>query len=262
MGIVRALWMVFWMTIATFTYGGMAIVLALFGVRGHLFVAWSRQWARIALWASGSRAVGHGMQNVKPGEPFILVANHVSWFDIFAIAVLLKVDFHFVAKKELERVPVFGLAWRAAGHISIDRSNRERAVESLRVAGEQMREQRSVVIIFAEGTRSRTGRLQPFKKGAFVLAHETGIPIVPTVVTGSYDIMRPDTFSVRPATIHVHFEPPVTVRPDEGLEALSERVRAVFVERLAETESMPPLDDAVSLAAPRPLPTSRGPVSN
>lgn len=260
MGIVRALWMVFWMTIATFTYGGMAIVLALFGVRGHLFVAWSRQWARIALWSSGSRAVAHGMEHVKPGEPFILVANHVSWFDVFAIAVLLKVDFHFVAKKELERVPVFGMAWKAAGHISIDRSNRERAVESLRVAGLQMREQRSVVIIFAEGTRSRTGRLQPFKKGAFVLAHETGIPIIPTVVTGSYDIMRPDTFSVRPATIHVYFEPPVTVRPGEDLEALTDRVRAVFVERLAETESMPPLE-AGQEAERAPHPPARGPIS-
>ena len=72
-----------------------------------------------------------------------------------------------------------------------------------------MREQKSVVVIFAEGTRSRSGRLQPFKKGAFVLAAETGIPIIPTVVTGSFDIMRPDTFIVRPATIHVYFEPPI-----------------------------------------------------
>ena len=242
MGVLRAVWMLFWMTFATFVYGGSAIVLALFGVRGHLFVAWSRQWARIALWASGCRAVGHGMENVRPGEPLILVANHVSWFDIFAIAVLLKVDFHFVAKKELERVPIFGLAWRAAGHISIDRSNRERAVESLRTAARQMREQQSVVIIFAEGTRSRTGRLQAFKKGAFILAHETALPIVPTVVTGSYDIMRPDTFSVRPATIHVYFEPPVTVRPGEPIDELMERVREVFVARLAQTESMPPLE--------------------
>lgn len=243
MGVLRALWMLLWMAVATFTYGGGAIVAALFGVRGHIFVAWSRQWARISLWASGCRAVAHGMENVTPGEPFILVANHVSWFDIFAIAVLLKVDFHFVAKKELERVPVFGLAWRAAGHVSIDRSNRERAVESLRQAGRQMREQQSVVIIFAEGTRSRTGRLQPFKKGAFVLAHETGIPIIPTVVTGSYDIMRPDTFSVRPATIHVHFEPPITPRPGESIDSLVDRTRAVFIERLAETESLPPIED-------------------
>lgn len=240
-GALRTAWMLLCMVAATVFYGGTAVLLALFGVRGHIFVMWSRQWARIALWGSGSKAVAHGLENVVPGEPFILVANHLSWFDVFAIAKLLRVDFHFVAKKELEKVPIFGLAWRVAGHISIDRSNRERAVQSLRRAEEQMRAQKSVVVIFAEGTRSRTGRLQPFKKGAFVLSHETGIPIIPTVVTGSFDIMRPDTFIVRPATIHVYFEPPVS---PQGLsvEELTSRVREVFVRRLAQAGEPLPED--------------------
>jgi 1-acyl-sn-glycerol-3-phosphate acyltransferase len=243
LGVIRALWMVFWTFWATILYGGSAIILSLFGVKGRLFVRWSRQWARVAMWASGCRAVAHGTENLKPGQPFILAANHVSWFDIFAISVLLEVDFHFVAKKELEKVPIFGRAWRAAGHISIDRSNRERAVESLRRAGEQMRRENSVVVIFAEGTRSRSGRLQPFKKGAFVLAQETGIPIIPTVVTGSYDIMRPDTFIVRPATIDVYFEAPVEVARGENTDAMVERVRRVFVQRLEGMDALPPADE-------------------
>jgi 1-acyl-sn-glycerol-3-phosphate acyltransferase len=111
-----------------------------------------------------------------------------------------------------------------------------------------MREQKSVVVIFAEGTRSRTGRLLPFKKGAFVLAQETGIPIIPTIVTGSYDIMRPDTFIVRPATIHVYFEPPVDPKGLRG-DALMQRVRDVFVQRLEETESLPPEDSVAAVAA-------------
>jgi 1-acyl-sn-glycerol-3-phosphate acyltransferase len=239
LGVLRALWMIFWIFWATMFIGGGAILMALVGVRGPAFVRMTRAWARAALWSSGSRAELHGLENVTPGQPFIVVANHVSWFDIFAIAAKLPVDYHFVAKKELEKIPVFGLAWRAAGHISIDRGNRESAARSLRKAGEQMREQKSVVVIFAEGTRSRTGRLLPFKKGAFVLAAETGIPIIPTIVTGSFDIMRPDTFIVRPATIHVYFEPPV---PATGMsvDALLKRTRAVFVERLEETDSLPP----------------------
>ena len=245
LGVLRALWMIFWIFWATITIGGSAIIMALFRIRGPVYVRMTRAWARIALWSSGSDAVLHGLENVVPGQPFVLVANHVSWFDIFAIAAKLPVDYHFVAKKELEKIPVFGLAWRVAGHISIDRSNRESAARSLRKAGEQMREQKSVVVIFAEGTRSRTGRLLPFKKGAFVLAAETGIPIIPTVVTGSFDIMRPDTFIVRPATIHVYFEPPV---PSQGasVDALMERTRAVFVERLEETDSLPPADEPPS----------------
>lgn len=246
LGVLRALWMIFWVFWGTVAIGGSAIVMALFRVRGPVYVRMTRAWARVALWSSGSDAVLHGLENVTPGQPFILVANHVSWFDIFAIAAKLPVDYHFVAKKELEKIPVFGLAWRVAGHISIDRANRESAVQSLRKAGQQMREQKSVVVIFAEGTRSRSGRLQPFKKGAFVLAAETGIPVIPTVVTGSYDIMRPDTFIVRPATIHVYFEPPI---PAQGVtvDALMQRTRAVFVERLEETESLPPADPEPAL---------------
>lgn len=241
LGVLLAIWMIFWMFWGTMLIGGAAILLALLGVRGPVYVRLTRAWARVALWSSGSRAVLHGLEHVTPGKPFILVANHVSWFDIFAIAGMLPVDFHFVAKKELEKIPVFGLAWRVAGHISIDRSNRESAARSLRKAGEQMREQKSVVVIFAEGTRSRSGRLLPFKKGAFVLAQETGIPIIPTVVTGSYDIMRPDTFIVRPATIHVYLGPPIDPAGLKG-DVLMGRVREVFVRRLEETDSLPPED--------------------
>jgi 1-acyl-sn-glycerol-3-phosphate acyltransferase len=250
LGVLRALWMIFWIFWGTVFVGGSAILIALVGVRGRVYVPMTRTWARIALWSSGSDAVLHGLEHVTPGQPFILVANHVSWFDIFAIAARLPVDYHFVAKKELEKIPVFGLAWRVAGHISIDRSNRERAVQSLRKAGDQMRAQRSVVVIFAEGTRSRSGRLQPFKKGAFVLSQETGIPIIPTIVTGSFDIMRPDTFIVRPATIDVWFEPPIS---PEGLrgDALMDAVRQVFVRRLEEMDSLPPED-----SPPAPLPAA------
>ncbi|HEX6039156.1 lysophospholipid acyltransferase family protein [Longimicrobium sp.] len=255
LGVLRALWMIFWIFWGTLAIGGAAIVMALFGIRGPVYVRMTRRWAQVALWSSGSNAVLHGLENVTPGQPFILVANHVSWFDIFAIAARLPVDYHFVAKKELEKIPVFGLAWRVAGHISIDRTNRESAARSLRKAGEQMRQQKSVVVIFAEGTRSRTGRLLPFKKGAFVLAAETGIPIIPTIVTGSFDIMRPDTFVVRPATIHVYFEPAV---PAQGVsvDALMTRTRDVFVQRLGETDSLPPLDPAPAL--PDPTATARG----
>jgi len=251
LGVLRALWMIFWVFWGTVVIGGAAILFALFRVRGPVYVRMTRAWARVALWASGSRAVLHGVENVTPGQPFVLVANHVSWFDIFAIAAELPVDYHFVAKKELEKIPLFGLAWRVAGHISIDRANRESAARSLRKAGDQMRQQKSAVVIFAEGTRSRTGRLLPFKKGAFVLAAETGIPIVPTIVTGSFDIMRPDTFVVRPATIHVYLEPPISPE-GVGVDALMERTRAVFLRRLEETDSLPPAD------APPPVPPRSG----
>ena len=249
LGVLRAAWFLLVIGLATLVYGSAALVAALFGVRGRIYVRWSRQWCRFGLWASGSRVVGHGVEHIRPGEPYVLAANHLSWFDVFAVGVLLKVDFYFVAKKELERIPLFGQAWRVAGHISIDRSNRERAIQSLRRASAQMHERKCLVILFVEGTRSRTGRLQPFKKGAFALAAESGIPIIPTVVTGSFGIMRPDTFVVRPSTIHVYFEEPI---PSQGAtqDELLQRTRAVIVRRLVEAGEPPPLDAAGMAATP------------
>ena len=118
-----------------------------------------------------------------------------------------------------------------AGHITIDRSNRERAIESLRQAGEKIRRSPGAVVIFPEGTRSRNGRLQPFKKGAFVLAAESGVAIVPTAITGSFEIMRKGSWRISPRTIHVHFLDPIP--PEQvnevgarGVEPLMELVRS------------------------------------
>jgi 1-acyl-sn-glycerol-3-phosphate acyltransferase len=240
------LWVALAATASTLFWGGGAIAASLLGWRGPLYSRLTRRWAGTILSASGSPVVVHGMEHVSGDAPMVVVSNHVSWFDVFAIASVLPGTFHFVAKKELERIPIFGSAWKAAGHISIDRSNRASAIQSLREAGQKIRHERGAVVIFPEGTRSRTGRLQPFKKGAFMLAVEAGVPVVPTVVVGSYDIMRPDTWKIRPNTIHVHFTDPIPTEDirGSGSDALVDRVRARMIRVLGETESLPPLDCA------------------
>jgi 1-acyl-sn-glycerol-3-phosphate acyltransferase len=249
LGVLRAVWFILALLVATLVLAPMVAIGALAGARGPFFTEVSRAWARAGLWASGCRVVTHGMEeHVPPDAPAVIASNHVSWFDVFAIASTLRAPYYFVAKKELERVPIWGWAWRAAGHISIDRSNRERAVRSLRAAGEKVREDHGLVVIFPEGTRSRSGRLQPFKKGAFVLAKETGIPLIPVVVTNSYRIMRPDTFIIRRATIHVWFEPPVPAAEiaEDDVEALLMRVRGVMAARLAAEGEPPPAEIAAA----------------
>ncbi len=144
-----------------------------------------------------------GVENLALDGAFIIVANHESWFDVCALAGCLPIDARFAAKKELERIPVFGPAWRACGHISIDRADRASAIESMTRAGLQIKEQGLNMVFFAEGTRCSDGRLHPFKKGPFVMAIEGGVPVVPVGLVGSRAIMPKGSFRIRRGAIVV-----------------------------------------------------------
>lgn len=176
-------------------------------------ICWTgpRGWSRSLLWAGGVEVDFEGLEHLEPGRPAVLVANHESWYDVFALAGHLPVDYRFVGKKALAKVPFFGPAWLACGHIPIDRSNRKAAIESLRIAGEKIRREKAVVVMFPEGTRSEDGTLLPFKKGAFVLALDMGVPIIPVGVSGSRALMPKGAFLVRPGRIRVRIGPPIEV---------------------------------------------------
>ena len=220
---LRTAWVGTVVVLATVWYGSIAIGASLVGIRGGLYVWATRAWSRAIMRASGCSVEVAGTEHLLRNAPQIIVSNHTSWFDIFALASVLPVPFHFVAKKELENILLFGRAWKAAGHISLDRSNRQSAAASLRAAGEKIAREKSAVIIFPEGTRSRTGELQPFKKGAFVLATEGAVPVIPTTVTGSYEIMPPESWIVRPRTVSVSFGEPIA--PGNSAEDLLKTVR-------------------------------------
>lgn len=178
-----------------------------------------RRWARLLLRCAGVDVRFKNLDIVDPERPQILVANHSSWFDVLALTAHLPGRYLFVAKKELERVPIFGTAVRVCGHIFIDRHDRNRAVASLATAQERLEAENPTVIMFPEGTRSATGALQPFKKGAFVLAIQTGVDVVPACIHGARDVMKKGSLLVHPGTITVRLGEPITV---EGL-ALQDR---------------------------------------
>lgn len=175
-----------------------------------------RGWSRSLLWAAGVRVVFENPQQIVPERAQVLVANHTSWFDVLALAGHLPGTFRFVGKKELSRIPVFGRAWVACGHIAIDRGDQQAAIESLALARRVIEEDRPTVILFPEGTRSETGELRAFKKGAFVLAIQTGAEVIPAAIFGSRDVMRKGSWRIRTGrTIRVRFGDPL---PVDGLE--------------------------------------------
>lgn len=234
---IRSLWVGLNLIVSTVLIGLLVIVCALLRVKGRIYDVASHAWARWLLWASGTPVYVEGLENVRLDEPQVFVSNHVSWYDVFALAAKIPKRYRFVAKKELERIPLFGTAWKVAGHVSVDRGDRASAIRSLDQAGRLIREDNSSVVIFPEGTRGDGGELLPFKKGAFMLALHNGVDIVPVGVLGTRRILPKGGVRVRSGPILVRFGEPIrTAGYDESTrDALMAEVRA----RIDELRSRP-----------------------
>ena len=171
----------------------------------------ARAWASLVLKVAGVRVILENKAVIDSSLPQVLVTNHVSWIDVLVLAAFVPGRYVFVAKKEVERIPVFGAAVRACGHIYIDRGDKTRALASLDIARKRLEEAAPTVIIFPEGTRSNTGELGPFKKGAFVLAIQTGASVVPAAIFGSREVMKRGSFLINSGIVRVHFGEPIQV---------------------------------------------------
>ena len=195
----------------TLVLGVPVILLSLLGVKldpDSLLGGAPRIWSKAVLRAAGTRVVLHGERYIGPSsEARVYVSNHVSWFEIFALATVLP-HCRFVAKKELASLPVFGRAAKEVAAIFIDRGNRKAAFEAYAEAAEQMKTSVSVVV-FPEGTRGRSYELRPFKKGPFVLAIAAQVPVVPVVAWGSREIQGKGEIAIRSGVCELTFLDPV-----------------------------------------------------
>ena len=207
---IRTAWVALNLLIGTVLMGPIVIIAGLLRVRDLRIFDWvGSRWSAWILKASGVKVTVEGLENVDPTSAQIMVGNHQSWYDVWAVAANIRKHFNFVAKKELERVPIFGWAWKSSGHISIDRRDRSRAIASLDQARNKLQEEKSAVVMFAEGTRSATDEMLPFKKGAFMLALHAGVPIVPFGVAGSRRVMPKGAWRVRKGRIILRFGEPI-----------------------------------------------------
>lgn len=168
----------------------------------------SRCWSWIVIKSMRLTFSLYGADKAVPGQSYIITPNHQSNADILGLLLILPLPFRWVVKKELLRIPLFGWALARTGAISLNRADRSQSVQSLQ-KGTQQIDQGWSVLIYPEGTRSVDGHLLPFKKGAFMMAVQTGIPILPVTSNGAHEVMPKKSILFRPGHITVTLGDPI-----------------------------------------------------
>lgn len=167
-----------------------------------------RHWMRTGLFLGGIKVKVTGAENIPEG-PKIYMSNHIGSFDILALQGCLPDQFRWVAKKSLFSLPVIGWSMTMAGYIPIDRSSVKKSVQSIDVAAQKIHGGRSV-LIFPEGVRNMTENpLLPFKRGGFIMAEKSEVPIVPVSIEGTRGIAVKGTYLIHPANVTVHIGKPI-----------------------------------------------------
>lgn len=200
-----------------------------------------KRWAAGLLRAWGIRLDVQGLERVPTGQRLVILCNHQSYIDVVALFHVLPELPVFLAKKELSRIPLFGRAMHALGHVFVDRGKHDKAIEAIEAAAKTLRPGNPVVV-FPEGTRTRRPVIQPFKKGAFHLAKAAEAPILPIGIIGSHEAWPRGTAAPVPATVKLRIGAPITASEVEAmpLDALIARARADIV----ALTGLPPADDA------------------
>lgn len=175
---------------------------------GRIIHSYARAWGWVITRSSGVQVTLSGVDHIDRDRPYILMANHQGAYDIFALLAYLPVDFKWLAKAGLFKIPIFGWAMGAAGYISIDRKGKKKALESIEIAVAKIRGGASV-LVFPEGTRSPDGEIHPFKRGGFTLAIKAGAPIVPISIRGSREVLPRSSLRVKPGKIEIVVGKPI-----------------------------------------------------
>jgi 1-acyl-sn-glycerol-3-phosphate acyltransferase len=222
----------FLIVIHTFICSIFAIVFSIIDRSHTLYFKLSKYFSGGILCISGIKLEVNGFENINKEKTYVFVSNHSSQYDIVVLQKTIPNRMVMIFKKELAKIPFFGWQLALGPYVMVDRENYEKAMQSIEEAKEKMQKHNISIVVFAEGTRSKTGEIQPFKRGAFRLATQVGYPIIPTTIIGSNKIMPKGTYKLRRGTIKVHFDKPIQ---SEGIKTRQEeidlmnRVREIIV---------------------------------
>ena len=186
---------------------------------GHL-------WARLFCAMSLVRVRVRGRENIDRRTSYVFVANHQGAYDIFAIYGYLRHNFRWMMKKSLEKIPFVGFSCKISGHIFVDNSTPSATAHTMAAAEKQLSGGMSVVV-FPEGSRSRDGKMHGFRRGAFKLATEFSLPVVPITIDGAYRVMRRGSVLPHWGTINLTIHEPIEVSAETGRHELTELSAAI-----------------------------------
>lgn len=197
----------FLIVISTIFYASLSLILGFSGMRSAYFI-FARQWSSVLLKCAGVKVRKQGMEHLHPMQRRIYVVNHTSYFDIPIILASIPDNVRIMYRKNLERIPFMGWSLAASPYIGIQREHARNAMRGIDEAVNSVSNGESVVI-FAEGTRSKDGRLGPFKRGAFLLASRSGKQLIPIAIAGAQTIMPKDQLRFYPGTVSMTILPPI-----------------------------------------------------
>ncbi|PYS80991.1 MAG: hypothetical protein DMF67_18525 [Acidobacteria bacterium] len=227
-------WSLFVAAMLLLIFGPPAITVALVARRPELVYPWALWGGRMWLRLSGARVSVRGLEHLDPRRPYVFIANHCSFLDTATLFCFVGRRVGLIAKKELLKVPILGYGMGFVNILAIDRSNRERALRTVKAATDRLKAGVSFGV-FAEGTRARPRQLLPFKKGGFYMAVEAQVPVVPVAIRNTDALMGKGTGTARPGTIEMVVLPPVEtkgLKTDEDVKRLTERTRALVAAEL------------------------------
>jgi len=232
----RSLWVILNLCIATVWTVILIILVGIIDDRKRYTGKVARFWAKWVMLSTGITVEVKGLENIVDGCQYIFTGNHESALDIPVAIASLPISPVFLAKKELFRIPVFGWGLKAAGMVRVNRQNREKAKVSVDRAVKILHARDVSVIIYPEGTRSLDDRLLAFKKGGFLLAIRSGLPVVPITILGAQAIVSKKSLTLNPGKIRFIIDKPIptTHMEDSHRDALLDQVRDII--QLRKTE--------------------------
>ena len=189
-----------------------------------------RYWSKFACRLALCKIIVKGEENIRSNQSYVFTPNHQSYFDIFLIYGYLPQNIKWVQKQELRKIPFVGKASEIAGHVFVDQSSLKSRKESIAKAKDQLREEPGAsMVIFPEGARSYTGKMAKFKRGAFLIAEQMSLPVVPITINGICEVLRRGTWNLNPGTMELNIHHPLLMenKTDEDISKIANEAQLI-----------------------------------